>query len=325
MPDALGPACLSAIVVSVKVKPKTIALPAVAILVLAGLCAWFWSYRKSMPFNRHGVAHQLPYKWDSYVRPDLRFTMEPMSNVIAKVNAVIRNVSSNAVPEAVKLDTTPTQAVKVGSHPSLDPYMDQLITEFRENEMEMNRRGAEGFENTPFTGSLDGHHSLWCTLAGPGNGGLQWEAKADALHVSRMPRVMECRAYRVTDGLVQGMRQQRSKGEYKVDAEPLVSALIYETDIHSWSIMLPEGPNAWSSEYRYDKVFKYVPSLNVILALTTPEEHASAEKRLKASGLWMDIQTDRNGHNPQGAANGRQPLSSETNQTSAAAASRRSP
>jgi hypothetical protein len=248
-----------------------------------------------------------------------------MSSVIAKVNAVIREVGSNAVPEAIKLDTTPTEVVKVGSDPSVDPYMNQLIADFRENEKEMSRRGAEGFENTPFTGSLDGHHSLWCTLAGPGNGGLHWEAKEDALHVSRLPRVMECRAYRVTDGLLERMRQQRSKGEYKVDAEPLVSALIYETDIHSWSIMVPEGPNAWSGEFRYDKVFKYVPSLNVILALTTPEEHAVAEKRLKASGLWMDIQADEKGHNPQGGANGRQPFNSDTNRTPAAAASRRSP
>ncbi len=204
-----------------------------------------------MPFALPGVAHQLPYKWDSYVRPDVQFTLEPISSVIAKVNAVIREVSSNAVPEAIKLDTTPTALVKVGSNPSLDAYMNQLIADFRQN----------------------------------------------SLYVSLMPPVMECRAYRVTDGLIQRMTQQRSKGEYKVGAEPLVSALIYETDIYSWSIMVPEGPNAWSSEFRYDKVFKYVPSLNVILALTTPEEHAAAEKRLKASGLWMDIQADEKGHN----------------------------
>jgi len=311
--------------VSVKIKWRIIASAAIGILVLAGLCAWVWSYAKSMRLTGRGVAHQLPYKWDSYVRPDLQFTLEPMSNVIAKLNAVIRNVSSNAVPEAVKLDTTPTKIVKVGSNPSIDPYMNQLIADFRENEKEMSGRGAEGFESTPFTGSLDGHHSLWCTLAGPDNGGLEWEAKHDALHVSRMPRLMECRVYRVTDGLVERMRQQRSKGEYKVDAEPLVSALIYETDIHSWSIMVPEGPNAWSGEFRYDKVFKYVPSLKVILALATPEEHASSEKRLKESGLWTDIQAGENGHNPQGGANGRQPFGSETNRTSAAAASRRSP
>jgi hypothetical protein len=271
-----------------KVKRKLIVLPAVAILALAGLSAWFRSHPSSVRPTPLGVAHQLPDKWDSYVRPDLQFILEPMSSVITKVNAVIRDVSSSAVPEAIKLDTTPTEIVRVGSNPPLEPYMNQLIADFRENEKEMNRRGAEGFENTPFTGSLDGHHSLWCTLVGPRNGGLFWEAKDDALHVSRMPRVLECRPYRVTEGLATQMREQRSKGQYKVDAEPLVSALIYETDIHSWSIMLPEGPNAWSSEFRYEKVFKYVPSLNVILALTTPEEHAAAEKRLKASGLWMD-------------------------------------
>jgi hypothetical protein len=61
--------------------------------------------------------------------------------------------------------------------------------------------------------------------------------------------------------------------------------------------MLPEGPNSWGGEFRYDKVFKYIPDLNVILALTTPEEHAEAEKRLKASGLWIEPGMTQEGHN----------------------------
>jgi len=280
-----------------KMKRKTIILLAIGTLMLIGLSVWLWNPWNPARFTRRGVAHQLPYKWDSYVRPDLQFTLEPMTSVVAKVNAVIRDVSSNAVPEAIKLDTTPTEIVKVGSNSSLDPYMDQLIAHFREHEKEMNRRGAEGFEGARFTGTLDGHHSLWCTLVGPGNGGLHWEAKEDALHASRMPRMMECRPYHIADDLFVRMNQQRAKNRYKVGAEPIVSALIYETDIYSWSIMLPDGPNGWRSEFRYDKVFKYVPDLKVILAVTTPEEHAKAEKKLKASGLWIEPETKDKGHN----------------------------
>ncbi len=75
-----------------KINWTVVAPAAIAILIPAGLCAWFWSYGKSTAFTGRGVAHGLPYKWDSYVRPDLQFTLEPMSNVIAKVNEVIRNV-----------------------------------------------------------------------------------------------------------------------------------------------------------------------------------------------------------------------------------------
>ena len=267
-------------------RPKSLVLIAAAVLATAILSVLYWKHLNTPPILRHGVAHQLPYTWDSYVRPDLEFTMEPMSNVIAKVNALIRGVSSNTVSEAIKLNTSPTRIIKVNSDSSLAPHMDKLIADFRENEKEMCRRGAEGFESTPFTGSLDGYHSLWCTLAGPGNGGLSWEAEKDALHVARAPRTMECRPYYVAKGLENLVKAS----SIRVDCEPIVSALIDATGIHSWSIMLPEGPNAWTSEVRYDKVFKYVPTLNVILALATPEEHAEAEKKLRASGLWVEPQ-----------------------------------
>jgi len=269
-----------------KMKRKTIVLLTIAVLILVGLSAWFWRHANRAPFIRRGVAHQLPYKWDSYVRPDVQFTSEPMTSVIAKVNAVIRDVSSNVVPEAIKLDTTPTQIVKGEADPSLDRHMDQLIAAFRENEREMNRRGAEGFEGTLFTGDLDGHHSLWCTLVGPGNGGLNWEAKEDALHASRMPRVMECRAYAVTGALNELMEANRRANYLHVGCEPHVSALIDATGIHSWSIMVPDGPNSWKGEFRYEQVLRYVPEAGVILALATPEEHAKAQERLRNPASW---------------------------------------
>lgn len=222
------------------------------------------------------------------MRPDQHFTMEPMSNVIVKMNRLIRELSKNAVPEAIKLDTTPTSIIKVHANQSLDRYMNQLIADYRENEIELNAQGAEGFEGTPFTGYLEGHHSLWCTLVGSREGGLHWEAKEDALHVSRMPRMMECRPYYVADTLFVRMKQQRSENRYKVDAEPIVSAFIEETGICSWSVMLPNGSQGMISDTRFEKVFKYVPELKLILALATPEEHAEAQKRLRASGLWIE-------------------------------------
>lgn len=254
-----------------------------ALVVLGGLFLTVVVYRRTH------VTHQQPYKWDSYVRPDQHFTMEPMSNVIVKMNRLIRELSKNAVPEAIKLDTTPTSIIKVHANQSLDLYMNQLIADYRENEIELNAQGAEGFEGTPFTGYLEGHHSLWCTLVGPREGGLHWEAKEDALHVSRMPRMMECRPYYVADTLFVRMKQQRSENRYKVDAEPIVSAFIEETGINSWVVMIRDGTSGgMRSEYRYDKVFKYIPDLKVILALAIPEEHAEAERRLMASGLWIE-------------------------------------
>jgi len=259
-----------------------------AVVILAAGFALYWRCSGRLPFVRRGVAHQRPYKWDSYVRPDLTFTMEPMANVIAKVNGAIREASHGAVPEAIKLDTTPTRIVKVATTSALDPYMDELIASFRENEKELNRCGAEGFESFRFTGVLDGHHSLWCMLVMREVGGLNWEEKEDALHVSRKPALMECRPYYIPDKLPALMKEQRSGDSYVADAEPVVRALGIEQDIYSWSVMVPDGPGRFKSEYRFDKVFRYVPKLNVLLALGTPEEHVEAQQRLKAAGLWVE-------------------------------------
>jgi hypothetical protein len=249
-------------------------------VVLGGLSLAAWAYHRA-----HPIAYQLPYKWDSYVRPDLQFSIEPMSHVIAKVNSVIRDVTKGAVPEAIKLDATPTRILKVGSNASLDPYMDQLIADYRENEKEMSRRGARGFESAPFTGHVLGHVTLWW-LAEQDEGGLIWEAKEDALHASRRPHEMECRVYPVTDALNELMEENRRTNNYKVDCEPHVSALINATGIYSWSIEVPTGPHSWISEFRYTKVFRYVPEAGVILALATPEEHATAQERLRNPASW---------------------------------------
>ena len=55
------------------------------------------------------------------------------------------------------------------------------------------------------------------------------------------------------------------------------------------------------------------------MSVQQKHERRNWDKMVQA---WKDLQK---GHNPQGGADGRQPFSSETNRTSAVAASRRSP
>jgi len=237
----------------------------------------------------HRVAHQRPYPWDRYVISTLKFEGVPWLEVVSKINAAVAKASKGVITQAVTFDTSPARIMKVNCPPACEPQADQLIKRFRAHEHEMNRRGANGFEGALCTGTVHEHHSIGCTLRMLAEeSGLSYEEKADGIHLSRMPRQMECRAYRITDGLVERMKYERSKREYKVGAEPLVSALIHETGFGSWSIMLPEGPNRWTSETRYNEVFRFIPELNIILALATPEEHVQAEGRLKASGLWGD-------------------------------------
>lgn len=266
-------------------KRTYIILAGLAVLGVGGMVV-LRSWRE-----RPRVSHQLPYKWDSYVQRDLHFEMAPMVDVIAQINAAIREASKGVVPEAIKLDPTPTQIVKVSLSPELAAQADELIATFRQHEEELSRQGACGFERTPFTGTVRGDHSLFCQLGMAGGDGLRWEPKEDALHVARSPERMECRSYPVTDALLECMKRQQSSNKYYVGADPVASALIEVSGIRSWCITVPSGPNSWTTDFRHDKVFEYIPELKMVLALATPEEHVEAERRMRAAGLWPDSET----------------------------------
>jgi len=270
-------------VVSMKKKRGCLIAAVVGGLVLGCLLLLLAACRERYPH----ISHQEPYRWDQYPRPNLTVENEPFVEVVAKINAVFAETSNGELTEAIKIDTTPTRIVRVNCSAELDPYADVFIAAYREHEVDMNRRGACGFENTLISGEvLQEGHSIGCTLAMPSS--LYYETREDALVFGRSPHLMECRPYVVTDGLVERMKDLQHEGSRKVDAEAIVSALIYETGIDSWTIMMPKGPNSWTSEFRCDAVFRYLAEPGVILTLAIPKEHAEAERRLKASGLWVD-------------------------------------
>lgn len=263
-------------------------------IIIAVIVAGFFAFVFIAPIvyrHHHPVHHQLPYKWDSYVQRDLEFEMEPMSNVIKAVNDAISETSGGQVPEAIKLDATPTRIVKVNSDQTLNEHMDQLIAEFRENEKEMLRKGARGFESTPYTGVIHGNHSLGCTLVMMGSDGLQWKPKEDALHVCRFPSEMECRAYRVNDVLIRTTEDWIAKGRTHAepDWDPVCFVFVKMAKMQSWSIMVPSGPHSASGEFRLNKVTKHLPDMKVILALDTPERHEAAEEHLRQNDMWVEV------------------------------------
>ena len=231
----------------------------------------------------HPVAHQRPYVWDKYTFPPLRFENEPWTKVIPEINAAMAKASKGKVTEAINLDTTPTQIVKVNCGPELDAEADALIADYRKHEQTLFEEGARGFESTPCsTLHIGGGHSIGCTLmAAVPFSGLGYEERPDAIHVSRLPKILECRPYPVTDALRELMEVNRKANKLHVDAEPIVSALITATGIHSWSFFRPSGRNGSTSDFCYDKVFRHLPQSGIILALATPEEHAEASEKLK--------------------------------------------
>jgi hypothetical protein len=239
---------------------------------------------------RPRVVHQRPYDWDRFVLPMMEFKQEPISNVVKAVNDAVRSASKGSVAQAVVLDATPAPIKKVASSAEIEHRMDELISAYRKNEEDLLKQGADGYESAPYTGPMGGGHSLGCTFQMfVSEADLGYEERPDAIHLWRMPSALECRAYKVTAGLTARIEEEHKAKNYLVDAEPIVSVLANVTGIHTWSYTVPNGPTSSHSESRFDKVFKYLPDSNLILAIATPEEHAQAETRLKAAGLWGEI------------------------------------
>ena len=263
-------------------------------VLVGGLVILAWLGISQHRFGISRIAHQRPYKWDQYLVPEKRFTNEPISNVVSYVNESVRNLSRSAVPQAVFLDTTPSQTSKFAPDPEIERQMDEMISAFRQHEEELKKRRAEGFETGLYSGVVGGGHSLGCIFADlASNAGLGYEEKPDGIHMRREPHELEYRAYRIARALVTLMEQKQKANDLHVDAEPIVSAFAQAAEIHSWSVMVPDGPNSATGEFRFDKVFRHLPEAHLMLALATPEEHSNAVVRLKAEGLWAEIGTDQ--------------------------------
>lgn len=224
----------------------------------------------------------------------MEFKQEPIANVVKAVNDAVRKASRGTVQQAVILDTTPAPIKKFAPSSEVDRQMDDMISAYRVHEVEMLGKGANGFESAPYTGPMGGEHSLGCTFQMFVSWAcLGYAERADGIHLWRMPKYLECRAYKITPGLIARIEQERKSNNYLVDAEPIVSAFAHATEDRNggfeWTISVPSGPTSGEGEERIDKVFRHLPDQGLILVIGTPEEHADAESRLKSSGLWADV------------------------------------
>lgn len=236
------------------------------------------------------VAHQRPYHWDSFALPRMTFNQQPVAQVAQVLNDAANKASHGALKQVIFLDMAPITVSKVTPGGEFAEEMDQLIVEFLRNDEDLTRRGASGSGNARYTGTQIESHSLGCFLAEVAvDTGLEYSERQDGIHLSRPQAHMECRAYSVSPRLVSRMEQMRNANVLHVNAEPIVSALIDVTGIHSWSVMVPDGPDSASGEFRFDKVFRYLPKRDVILAIATPEEHKQAMKRMTET--WAEVTT----------------------------------
>ncbi len=233
------------------------------------------------------VSHQRPYRWDSCILPEQVFSNATVSEVVAKVNALVAKVSNGSVTQAVYLDTTPVKIVALPPDSPFKDVMNVLIANYRQDDTNWLKKGASGFETFPYTGKFMARHSLSCEFMFLSETvGMDYDEKPDAIHLSRNPSQLECRAYKIPQKLKQLAEDLKAQNKIRVDMDPVSSAFVDITKVHLWSIMVPSGPNEQTGEWRSASVFKYLPEPSILLLIETPEAHAAAKKNLKEQGFW---------------------------------------
>lgn len=233
------------------------------------------------------VAHQRPYRWDAFALPEQHFTNATIIDVVSTVNAAVAKASNGSITQAVFLDRNPADIIAYPSDPALKTDMDKLIGDFRNDETNWMNRGACGFETFRYTGTFMARHSLGCEFQELAEWAhLNYEERSDAIHLGRNPAHLECRNYKISAGLKQMAEDLKSQNQVRVDTDPVTSAFIDVAKVYLWSIDVPTGPNEMTGEFRYARVFKYLPETSVLLVIETPEAHETAMKNLKEKGFW---------------------------------------
>ena len=233
------------------------------------------------------VAHQRPYRWDSFALPEQTFSNTTVIAIAAQVNALVNQVSKGSVTQAVSPNTNQVDIIEFSSNPAIKVEMDKLIEVYRKDETNWLNRGACGFETCRYTGTFMARHSLGCEFQMLAEWvQMDYEEKPDAIHLGRSPSHLECRAYKISPKLKLMAENLKQQNQIRVDMNPVASAFVDVTRASLWSIDVPTKPNETTGEFRAGSVFSYLPESFILVVIETPEAHKTAEKKLKAAGLW---------------------------------------
>jgi hypothetical protein len=226
------------------------------------------------------------FLYHTHALPEMSFTNATIIDIVSTENAAVAKASQGSITQVVFLNTAPTDIRIV---PSNDPYkseMESLAATYRTDETNWMNRGACGFETFRYTGMFRCY--LECDLMMLAAWAqLDFKETEQGVYLSREPLHLECRAYKIGDGLKQMAEALKTKNQIRVDFDPVASAFTDVTKVSLWSIDVPTSANELTGEIRYSSVFRYLPEKSVLLVIETPEAHQLAEQKLKENKLWI--------------------------------------
>lgn len=231
------------------------------------------------------VAHPCPHDWNIEFAKATEIKGDNLADFVAKFNEAVKNESKDKVKEAIILVPRPTTIRKAPKDSPFSKEMDELIKRHPEV---LRTKGFPEFGSAHMALEFTAKFPVACLLAAEfSGGGMGYEETEAGAVVSDLRADLECRAYEVSDLLLEKAEEWRSEGRILEGAPPLPYMFARFSEM-TWAYhTYPDSENPLEDAVEHsvlEGVTLYLPGKKVVLAIETKEKHAEMTKAMGERG-----------------------------------------
>ena len=159
-------------------------------------------------------AHNCPYEWNIQLTKGIVFKETPVSKVVDQINAAVREATKGRIKNAIILDTTPVTITRETADPEMSRLMGVLIDRYQKEMAPVIAKGAAGYETCQVTDDIKPNFHLACEISMIAAAAeMRYMEKKEGAVLSRWPKALECRAYKVSDALLRRVEEKQKAGQ----------------------------------------------------------------------------------------------------------------
>lgn len=228
------------------------------------------------------VAHPCPHDWNIEFAEAIEIKGANLADFVEKFNEAAKTESKGKIGKAIILDLQPTTIRKVPEDSPFSGEMDELIKRCPEV---LSKRGFPEFGSSPIELGFPAKIPVACLLIATFSGAQTGYEETEAGAVVRNPRAdLECRAYEVSDLLLDKAEEWRREERITEGAQPLPYIFARISGM-TWAYHTYPDPEKDPVEHSVlDGVTLYLPEKKVVLAIETKEMHGEMTKVMDERG-----------------------------------------
>ena len=228
------------------------------------------------------VAHPCPHDWNIHFAEDTEINGANLADFVEKFNEAAKAESKGKIGKAIILDLRPTTVSKVPADSPFSGEMDGLIKRHPEV---LSKKGFPEFGSSPITVEFRAKFPVACLLATEFSAGVMGYDETEAGAVVRDPRAeLECRAYEVSDLLLEKAEEWRREERIPEGAPPLPYIFAWFSGM-TWAYYTYPDPEKDPVEHSVLEGFTlYLPEKKVVFAIETKDMHEEMTKAMRERG-----------------------------------------